>query len=63
MGAYSVVSDSFATLWSVAQQAPLSIGFSSKHTGMGCHAFLQGIYSTQGSKLQILYGNGETEKS
>ena len=35
----SVISDS-ATLWTVAHQAPLSIGFSSKNTGMGCHFLL-----------------------
>ena len=39
----------FATLWTVAQQAPLSMGFSSKNTGVGCHALLQGIFPTQGS--------------
>ena len=31
----------FATLWTRACQAPLSIGFSSKNTGVGCHAFLR----------------------
>ena len=28
--------------------------FSDKNTGMGCHAFLQGILSTQGSNLHLL---------
>ena len=28
----------FATLWTVIHQAPLSMGFSSKNTGVGCHA-------------------------
>ena len=32
----SVVSDS-ATLWTVACQAPLSVGFPGKSTGAGCH--------------------------
>ena len=32
----SVVSDS-STPWAVACQAPLSMGFPSKNTGMGCH--------------------------
>ena len=32
----------FATLWTVAQQAPLSIGFSGKNTGVGCHCPLLG---------------------
>ena len=40
-----------ATLWTVAQLAPLSTGFSSKNTGMGCCALLQGIFPTQGSNL------------
>ena len=29
-------------------QAPLSVGFSSKNTGVGCHSLLQGIFPTQG---------------
>ena len=44
----------FATLWTVACQAPLSMGFSSKNTGMDCHALLQGIFPTQGSNLFLL---------
>ena len=31
----------FATLWTVAYQAPLSIGFPGKSTGVGCHCLLQ----------------------
>ena len=38
-----------ATPWTVARQAPLSMGFSRKNTGVGCHALLQGIFLTQGS--------------
>ena len=30
-----------------ARQAPLSVGFSSKNPGVGCHAPLQGIFPTQ----------------
>ena len=37
----------------VAHQAPLSMGLSSKNTGVGCHA-LQGIFPTQGSNLGLL---------
>ena len=44
----------FATLWTVARQAPLSMGFSSKNTGVGYHALLQGIFLTQGSNLRLL---------
>ena len=29
-------------------QAPLSMGFSSKNTGVGCHFLLQGTFPTQG---------------
>ena len=27
-----------------------------KNTGVGCHAFLQGIFPTQGSNLGLLHG-------
>ena len=33
-------SEPFATFWTVARQTPLSMGFSSKKTGVGCHAVL-----------------------
>ena len=29
-----------------------------KNTGVGCHAFLQGNFLTQGSNLHLLYGEG-----
>ena len=32
----------FATPWTVAHQAPLSVEFSSKNTGVSCHFLLQG---------------------
>ena len=51
----SVVSDSFATLWTVVRQAPLSTGFSRQEYWNGLHALLQGISPTQGSKLHLLY--------
>ena len=35
------------TPWTVACQAPLSMEFSSKNTGMGCRALLQGIFLKQ----------------
>ena len=38
----------FVTPRSVAHQAPLSMGFSSKNTGVGCHFFLQRIFLTLG---------------
>ena len=37
----------FVTLWTFVLQAPLSVEFSSKNTGVGCHALLQGIFLTQ----------------
>ena len=50
--AASVVSSS-VTPWTVACQFPLSMGFSSKNTGVGCPA-LQGIFPTQGSNPSLL---------
>ena len=32
--------DSFETPWTVARQSPLSMGFPSKNTGVGCHPLL-----------------------
>jgi hypothetical protein len=37
------------TPWTIADQAPLSVGFSGKSTGVGCHDLLQGIFMTHGS--------------
>ena len=34
------------TPWTVAHQAPLSMGFSRKNTGVGCHFLLQRIFPT-----------------
>ena len=44
-----------AFLWTVAHQGPLSMGFSSKNTGVGCHALLQGIFPIQGSNPGLLH--------
>ena len=38
----------FATHWTVARQAPLSMGFSRQEHWSGCHVLLQGIFPTQG---------------
>ena len=43
------------TPWNVACQAPLSMGFSSKNTGVGCHFLLQGIFLTQESNPRLLH--------
>ena len=39
---HSVMSDSFVTPWTVARQAPLSMGFSRQEYWSGCHSLLQG---------------------
>ena len=41
------------TLWTVACQALLSMGFSRKNTGVGCRALLQGIFLTPGNLLLL----------
>ena len=48
------MSDSFGTLWAIAWQAPLSMGFSSNNNGVSCHALLLEIFPTQGSNLHHL---------
>ena len=47
----SEVSQSCLTVssWTVAYQAPPSMDFPDKSTGVGCHFLLQGIFPTQGS--------------
>ena len=44
----------FTTLWTVAHQAPLSMALSTKNTGVGCHALLQGIFRTQRSNSCLI---------
>ena len=43
-----------ATPWTVACQAPLSLGFSMQEYWMGSRALLQGIFPTQGSNPPLL---------
>ena len=45
----------FTTPWTVACQAPLSWDSPSKNTRVICHAFLQAIFSTQGSSPNFLF--------
>ena len=40
-----------ATLRAVARQVSLSMGFSSKNTGVACHFLFQGNFPAQGSNL------------
>ena len=52
----------FTVLWMLAYQASLSMGFSSTDTGVGYHAFLQGIFPTHGwnpESLSSLASSGE----
>ena len=44
-----------ATLWTVAHQASVSMRFSGRNTGVGCHAHLRGIFPTQGSSQHLLH--------
>ena len=44
----------FANPWTVAHQAPRSMGFSREEYWSGCHFLLQGIFTTQGSNLRLL---------
>ena len=44
----------FATPWTVASQAPLSIGLSRQEYWSGLHFLLQGIFPTQGSNPSLL---------
>ena len=50
-----LVSSNSETPWTVAYQAPLSIVFPGKNTGVGCHFLLQGIFLTQGLNLHLLH--------
>ena len=52
----------FATLWTVAHQAPLSMDSLGKNTGVGCHFLLQGIFLNQDLNpclLCLLHWQGE----
>ena len=57
----------FAALWTVAHQAPLSIGFPSKITEVGNRFLLQGIFPTQRSmpkaeEISMVMGLGKGDK-
>ena len=45
----------FVTPWTVAYQAPLSMGFSRQEYWSGLPFLLQGIFLTQGSNLNLLH--------
>ena len=48
------MSDSFVTTWTVAHQAPLSIGFPSQEYWNGLPFLLQGIFLTQGQNPSLV---------
>ena len=48
----------FGTPWTVACQAPLSVGSPGSNTGVGCCARLQGIFPTQGSDTSLVSCTG-----
>ena len=43
------------TAWTIACQAPLSMGFPGKNTGVCCHFLLQGIFLTRRWNLGLLH--------
>ena len=53
-GLIAKMCQTLATPFTVARYAPLSMGFPSKNTGVGCHFFLQGIFPTQRSNQSLL---------
>ena len=53
--ACSVMSSSSRPHGLVAHQAPLSMEFSSKNPGVGCHFLLQGIFPARGSNSCVLH--------
>ena len=56
-GTAVTVTQSCTTLtpWAVTSQASLSMGFSSKNTGVGCHSLLQGVFPTQESNPGLVH--------
>ena len=50
----------FVTSCIVIHQVPLSMGFSGKNTGVGCHFLLWGIFLTQGLNLSLLHWQADS---
>ena len=50
----------FVTLWTVAHQAPLSMGFSRQEYWTELHALFQGIFLTQESNPHLLHGQEDS---
>ena len=49
------MSGSFVTPQTVASQAPVSMGFPGKNTGVGCHFLLQGDLPDAGIKPHLMH--------
>ena len=52
-----------ATLWTIAHPAPLSMGFFRREYQNACHAFLQGLFPTQGlnpGRLPLRHWQGDS---
>ena len=45
----------FATLWTIACQGLLSMGFPSENPGVGCYFFIEGIFPTQRWNQRLLH--------
>ena len=45
----------FVIPWTIARQAPPSMGFPRQESGVGCHFLLQGIFLNQGLKPGLLH--------
>ena len=56
----SVMCDAFATPGTIARQAPLSMGFSGKNTGVGSRFLFQGIFPTQGLNPRLLHRQADS---
>ena len=54
-----LVMSSLWTLWIIAWQAPLSMDFPDKNTGVGCHFLLQRTFPTQGLNPHLLHWQAE----
>ena len=50
----------FVTPWTVARQAPLSMGSPGKNTGVSCHSLPQGIFLTQGQNPCLLHWQADS---
>ena len=55
VGLVAKLSPTLATLWTVAPQVPLSMGFPRQENWNGCHSLLQRIFLTHGANLCLLH--------